>query len=129
MEKNYYFVQEPGGAEVGPLEPADIARGIAAGTISVDAFVCRMGDASWHPLGERFATLANALRPATRQPSGTTPPPLGAAQGSEPQPMPMPPPPPPPPGPQQTQSHYPPPPVQVLPAPGALMVRAPMPLP
>lgn len=84
MEKNYYFVQEPGGAEVGPLEPADIARGIAAGTISVDAFVCRMGDASWHPLGERFATLANALRPATRQASGTTPPP----PGPDPQPIP-----------------------------------------
>ena len=58
MDKNYYFVNEPGAGESGPYEPREILRAIAVGQISRDATVCRMGDSAWLPIIEDVAFAA-----------------------------------------------------------------------
>jgi S1-C subfamily serine protease len=88
MDKNYYFVNEPGAGESGPYEPREILRAIAVGQISRDAMVCRMGDARWLPITQDESFAAALAPPPPRPASGTTPPRVRVTADPEPPPPP-----------------------------------------
>jgi hypothetical protein len=72
VEKNYYFVLEPGGTDDGPYVLTEIRRRLSVGLISQAASLCRVGEMEGLPLThERFAEV---LRTPPRTASGTTPP-------------------------------------------------------
>src|SRR5512139_2126188 len=76
MEKNYYFVLEPGGSEDGPYMLTEIGKRLAAGLVSSQASLCRAGETTWHPIDtpmfvEVFAKLPPPLPP--RAGTGTLP--------------------------------------------------------
>jgi S1-C subfamily serine protease len=87
MDRNYYFVNEPGSGESGPYEPREILRAIAVGQISREATVCRMGDASWLPITHDEAFAAALAPPPPRPASGTTPPRVRVSADPPPPPM------------------------------------------
>ncbi len=74
MDKNYYFVLEPGGADDGPYVLSEIRRRIDQGLVSREASLCRVGETEWLPLEhDRYAAY---LRPPRRPALGTQPPPV-----------------------------------------------------
>ncbi len=86
MDKNYYFVVEPGGSEDGPYILTEIARRLSEGAVSQGASLMRVGDTKLTPISQvasAFARTAPPPRPPRRPVTGTQPPPY------EPPPMPM----------------------------------------
>ena len=82
MEKNYYFVLEPGGSEDGPYMLAEIGRRVAAGLVSQQASLCRAGETTWQPIDDpQFIEVftRGTPPPAPRTATGTQPPPIPAA--------------------------------------------------
>ncbi len=80
MEKNYYFVLEPGGSEDGPYMLTEIGRRLAAGLISSQASLCRAGETTWEPIDDpRFVEVFTRMPlPPPLPPragTGTLPPP------------------------------------------------------
>ena len=76
MEKNYYFVLEPGGSEDGPYMLGEIGRRLASGLVSSQASLCRAGETTWLPIDtpifvEVFSRLPPPLPP--RAGTGTLP--------------------------------------------------------
>ena len=82
MDKNYYFVLEPGGSDDGPYVLAEIRRRMSLGLVSRDASLCRVGETEWLPLmHERHAQYL--MEPPRRTPHGTQPPPIIDAPSAE----------------------------------------------
>ena len=56
MDKNYYFVLEPGGTDDGPYVLSEIRRRLGIGLVSPRAVLCRVGETEYLPLHhERYA--------------------------------------------------------------------------
>jgi S1-C subfamily serine protease len=73
MEKNYYFVLEPGGAEDGPYMLLEIGRRYASGLVSTKASLCRAGETTWQPIdAPQFQTVFAKLPPPVRTAAGTS---------------------------------------------------------
>ncbi len=73
MDRNYYFVQEPGRSDDGPYVLTEIRRRLHLGLLTKNATLCRVGETEYLPvLHERFASIMNAPPPVpTRSPKGT----------------------------------------------------------
>ena len=66
MDKNYYFVLEPGGSDDGPYVLSEIRRRIGLGLVTRDATLCRVGEMEWLPVHhERYAPFLEPRRTAT----------------------------------------------------------------
>src|SRR5688572_12934137 len=77
MEKNYYFVLEPGGSEDGPYQLNEIGRRLAAGLVSSQASLCRAGETHWEAIDQpRFRDVFARIPPPLphRAGTGTLPP-------------------------------------------------------
>jgi S1-C subfamily serine protease len=73
VDRTYYFVQEPGGADDGPYVLTEIRRRLNLGLLTKNATLCRVGETEYMPvIHERFASVMNAPPPVpTRAPKGT----------------------------------------------------------
>lgn len=82
MDRNYYFVQEPGGADDGPYVLTEIRRRLHLGLLSKNATLCRVGETEYLPLAhEQFASALSAPPPLPpRAPRGTQPTPILATE-------------------------------------------------
>lgn len=78
MDKNYYFVLEPGGADDGPYVLSEIRRRMTMGLVSPAASLCKVGETEWLPiLDERYAPYLQAPpQPPRRVATGTVPTPI-----------------------------------------------------
>ncbi len=77
MDKNYYFVVEPGGSEDGPYILTEIARRLAEGSVSQAASLMRVGETKLTPISQvasAFARTTPPPPPMRRAVSGTQPP-------------------------------------------------------
>ncbi len=74
LDKNYYFVLEPGGVDDGPYVLSEIRRRIQLGKVTGDAMLCKVGEQLYLPMtDERYRPY---FEPPRRTPTGTEPPPV-----------------------------------------------------
>jgi len=73
VDRNYYFVQEPGSSDDGPYVLTEIRRRLGLGLLTKNATLCRVGETEYLPIiHERFASIMSVPPPVpTRSPKGT----------------------------------------------------------
>jgi hypothetical protein len=59
-----WYVTQPGGSVIGPVDTELLSRGIAEGRVPLDSLACEAGDAEWLPVDEIaiFADAVNEVR-------------------------------------------------------------------